>query len=476
MSTHPVDRDALGLAQAIRDGEISAREAVETSIARIEERNGPLNAVVGRRFEAALAEVDAGLPDAAPDAPLAGVPFLIKDLGTEVAGIPATSGSRLFADNVPSVDSELVRRYKRAGLVVLGTTNSPEFGLNASTEPLLHGPSRNPYGLDRSTGGSSGGSAAAVAAGMVPAAHATDGGGSIRIPAAICGLVGLKPSRGRTTGHPDTGTLAGPVSVANAVTTSVRDSAALLDAIAGPLPGEAFAAPGPRTTFLDAVSREPGRLRIGVATEARNATDLDPEARQAVLEAAKLLESLGHHVEEMVPSFDPAEVGGASGVLMGADLVVMIEDRLAALGRDALEPGDVEPFTEMLVGYYAGLTGNQVHRALRKAQEVGWELGQDFTTYDVLLTPTLKAPTPPLGLLDTARPESMWEHGSTYSSWTSVFNVTGMPAISLPLAQAADGMPIGVQLAADLGGEELLLSLAAQVEQATPFTPRPTLG
>ncbi|WP_196780824.1 amidase [Nocardioides sambongensis] len=475
MSTAPLDRDAVGVAQAIRDGELSAREAVEQSIARIEDRDGPLNAVVGRRFEAALAEVEAGLPDAGADAPLAGVPFLVKDLGTEVAGIPATGGSRLFADHVPSADSELIRRYKRAGLVVLGTTNSPEFGLNASTEPLLHGPAHNPFDHGRSTGGSSGGSAAAVAAGMVPAAHATDGGGSIRIPAAMCGLVGLKPSRGRTTGHPDPGTLAGPVSVAHAVTTSVRDSAALLDAVAGPLPGEAFAAPGPRATFLDAVSREPGVLRIGLATEARNATDLDPEAKQAVLDAGKLLESLGHHVEEMVPAFDPAEVGGASGVLMGADLVVTIEDRLAELGREKLEPGDVEPFTEMLFGYYAGLTGNQVHRALRQAQQIGWELGQDFTTYDVLLTPTIKAPTPPLGLLDTARPESMWEHGSTFSGWTSVFNVTGMPAISLPLALAGDGMPIGVQLAADLGGEELLLSLAAQVERATSFTPRPTL-
>ncbi|TIC85105.1 amidase [Nocardioides sp. GY 10113] len=455
-STHP---DALATAASIRAGEVTAREVVEAAIARIEERDPALNAVVGRRYDAALAEVDAGLPAG----PLSGVPFLVKDLGADVAGIPSTSGSRLFADNVPTADSEIVRRYKAAGLVVLGTTNSPEFGLNASTEPLLHGPARNPHDHSRSTGGSSGGSAAAVAAGMVPAAHATDGGGSIRIPAAACGLVGLKPSRGRTTGHPDTGTLAGPVSVPHAVTTSVRDSAALLDVIAGPLPGEAFSAPGPRTTFLDAASREPGRLRIGVATEIAG-FDVDPACRDAVLATAKLCESLGHDVEEAAAGFDPAEVAASSGVLMGADLVVTIDDRLAELGREKLEPGDVEPFTEMLYGYFSGLTGTQVHRALRAAQDIGWRLGRHMSRYDVLLTPTLTAQTAPLGLLDTSRPEVMWQHGSTYSAWTSVFNVTGMPAISLPLGQAPDGMPIGVQFAADLGREELLISLAAQLE------------
>lgn len=456
--------DAIGTADAVRRGELSARDAVEAAIARIEEVDPRVNAVVGRRFDEALAEVDAGLPDG----PLTGVPFLVKDLGTEVAGLPATQGSRLFADAISTADSELVKRYKRAGLVVLGTTNTPEFGLNASTESQLHGPARNPRDLTRSTGGSSGGSAAAVAAGVVPAAHATDGGGSIRIPAAMCGLVGLKPSRGRTTGHPDPGTLAAPVSVAHAVTTSVRDSAALLDVIAGVLPGEAYAAPSPSGTFLAATEREPGRLRIGLATRARHGVDTDPACLDVVRAAAELCEDLGHHVEEMVPAFDVADVGATSGVLMGADLVVMVEDRLAALGR-GLEPGDVEPFTAVLLDHYRGLTGTDVHRALRRAQQIGWELGAAFTTYDVLLTPTLAEPTPPLGLLDTTRPETLYEHGSTYSAWTSVFNVTGMPAISLPLGADESGLPIGVQLAADLGQEELLLSLAAQIERAVPW-------
>jgi len=456
--------DAVELARRVRTGEVSARELVETAIARIEERDDELNAVVGRRFEGALAEVDAGLPDG----PLRGVPFLVKDLGTEVAGLPATGGSRLFAEHVPAKDSELVRRYKRAGLVLLGTTNTPELGLNASTEPLLHGPTRNPRDLTRSAGGSSGGSAAAVASGMVPAAHATDGGGSIRIPASMNGLVGLKPSRGRVTGSPDPGTLAGPVSVAHAVTTTVRDSALLLDVVAGPMHGEAFAAPSPVGTFLDAVSRDPGRLRIGFSTRVPGGPDVHPEVRGAVLEAARLLEGLGHHVEEVVPAYDAGEVGAASGVLMGADLVVTVEDRLAAVGRE-LRPDDLEPFTHVLLQHYGTLTGTDVHRALRRAQEIGWRLGAMFETHDVLLTPTLPCPVPPLGMLDTSRPETLYEHGSTYSACTSVLNVTGMPGLSLPLATDSGGLPIGIQLAADLGGEQLLLSLGAQVEQAAPW-------
>lgn len=457
-------RDALGLAEDIRNGDLTAQEAAQAAIAHIEDGNSRLNAVIGKRYEAAFAEIEAGLPDG----PLRGVPFLIKDLGPEVAGLPVTQGSRLFAEGVAKTDSELVKRYKRAGLVILGTTNIPEFGLNASTESQLHGAARNPRDLSRSTGGSSGGSAAAVAAGWVPAAHATDGGGSIRIPAAMNGLVGLKPSRGRTTGSPDPGTLAGPVSVPHAVTTTVRDSAVLLDVIAGPLPGEAFSAPAPQGTFLDATLVEPGRLRIGLATHARAGVDLDPQCERAVLAAAKLCESLGHHVEVMVPAFDSAEVGATSGVLMGADLVVSIEDRLAVLGRE-LRPNDIEPFTRVLYDYYQSLTGTDVHRALRRIQEIGWELGAAFNDYDVLLTPTLAQQTPPLGLLDTSQPATMYEHASTYSSWTSVFNVTGMPAISLPLGVADDGMPIGVQFAADLGQEPLLISLAMQIERAAPW-------
>lgn len=462
--TGPEVCDAIALAELIGAGELSAREAAAQAISRIKRHNPSLNAVIGTRFEQALAEIESGLPTG----PLTGVPILIKDLGTEVAGLPSTGGSRLFAEGTAAQDSELVARYRRAGMVVLGTTNTPELGLNASTEPQLFGPTRNPRDLGRSPGGSSGGAAAAVASGMVSVAHGSDGGGSLRIPASMCGLFGLKPSRGRVTGSPDSGTLAAPVSVHHALTTTVRDSALLLDVVAGPLPGEAFGASTPVGTFLDATRREPGRLRIGFATAPRNGISTDPQCVEAVLAAARLCEELGHDVEEMTPAFDVEDVGAASGALMGADLVVTVEDRLEKLGRE-LRDDDVEPFTRILLDHYRTLSGTQVHRALRRLQEIGWEVGAAFTTYDVLLMPTLARPVPELGLLDTLRPETMYELASAYSAWTSVFNVTGMPAMSLPLAVDDRRLPMGVQFAADLGDEATLLSLAAQIERAAPW-------
>ncbi len=458
------NRDAVALAEMVVTGEVSARELVQEAIHRIEKHNPSVNAVVGTRFEQALADVEAGLPAG----PLTGVPMLVKDLGTEVRGLPSTQGSRLFSEGTADQDSELVSRYRRAGMVVLGTTNTPELGLNASTEPQLFGPTRNPYDLARSSGGSSGGSAAAVAAGLVPVAHGSDGGGSIRIPSAMCGLYGLKPSRGRVTGSPDPGTLAAPVSVHHALTTSVRDSALLLDVAAGPMPGEAFGAPTPQGTFLEATTREPGRLRIGVATAPRNGVETDARCVEAVLAAARLCEELGHDVSEMVPAFDVEDVGAASGTAMGADLVVAVEDRLEALGRE-LREDDLEPFTHLLLEHYRGLTGTQVTRALRRLQEIGWEVGHAFTRFDVLLMPTLARPTPALGQLDTLRPESIYELATVYSAWTSVFNVTGMPAMSMPLSTDDLGLPLGVQFAADLGQETTLLSLAAQIERTAPW-------
>ena len=463
-ATGPDINDTVALAMSIRSGDLSAREAAEQAIARIEKHNPTVNAVIGTRFEQALDEIDAGLPDG----PLTGVPILIKDLGTAVEGLPSTGGSRLFSEGAATADSELVARYRRAGMVVLGTTNTPEFGLNASTEPQLFGPTRNPRDLTRSPGGSSGGAAAAVATGMVSVAHGSDGGGSIRIPSSMCGLFGLKPSRGRVSAAPDSATLAGPVSVHHALTTTVRDSALLLDVSAGPLPGDAFAAPTQSGTFLEATQREPGRLRIGVATTQRSGVDTDPTCVAAVLATAKLCEELGHHVEEMVPAFDVGDVGAASGVVMGADLVVTIDDQLEALGRE-LRDDDVEPFTRLLLDHYRSLTGTQVHRALRRLQEIGWEVGSAFTSYDVLLMPTLARPAPELGQMDTTRPEAIYELATVYSAWTSIFNVTGMPAMSMPLATDDLGLPVGVQFAADLGQESMLLSLAAQIERATPW-------
>lgn len=456
--------DAISTAQAIAEGETSVREVVEAAIARIEKHHNALNAVVATRFEQALAEVDAGLPAG----PLHGVPVLIKDLGTAVAGLPATRGSRLFAETCADRDSEVVARYGRAGMVVLGTTNTPELGKSVSTEPALFGAAHNPWDLSRSTGGSSGGSAAAVAAGLVPVAHGTDGGGSIRIPAAMCGLFGLKPSRGRISPAPYPSTLAGPVTAHHALTTTVRDSALLLDIASGPVPGEAFSAPAPQFSFLEAAGRDPGRLRIGVATSVRGGPTTDPVCIGAVERAAELCERLGHQVDEVTLDFDATRVGRASGTIMGADLVATVEARLSELGRE-LREDDLEPFTRTMLEHYRSLSGADVIRALQDAQAQGWQVGRVFSDHDAVLTPTLTRPTPELGLVDTSRPEVMYELGAAFSAWTSILNVTGMPGMSVPFGQDDAGMPLGVQFIADLGGEALLLSLAAQLEQAAPW-------
>ena len=324
--------------------QISGRELVEAAIARIEDRNPTLNAVVATRFDAALAEADAG-----STGPLAGVPFLVKDLGCDVAGLPATRGSRLWRDHVAPADSELARRYKAAGLLILGNTNSPEMGKNASTEPVLHGPTHNPWRTTHSTGGSSGGSAASVAAGIVPAAHANDGGGSIRIPASSCGLFGLKPTRGRTPAWPGPGPGAYPMGIGHAVTRTVRDSAALLDVVAGPMPGDAYASPAapPEGSFTAALGAPRETLRIGFGTTPLNGEEAHPDAVDAVHRVAALLTDLGHRVEEASPTYDPAAVVTAMSTIMGAVSAVAIEDRLAELGRP-LADDDLEALTRAI--------------------------------------------------------------------------------------------------------------------------------
>jgi amidase len=456
--------DATALAAAVRAGELTARESVETAIGLIERHDDRLNVMVGRRFDEALADVDRGLPDG----PLTGVPTVVKSLGADIAGLPTTRGSRLFADRVAAADSELVRRYRAAGMVVLGTSNTPELGLNASTESAAHGPARNPWRETHSTGGSSGGSAAAVAAGLVPVAHANDGGGSIRIPASMCGLFGLKPSRGRVSPAPYPATLAAITSHQHAVTRSVRDSALLLDVSAGRLAGDAYGIAGPASTFVDAVDRDPGRLRVGLMTSLTNGPDTHPDCVAAAEHAARVLESLGHDVVVLQAGWDTAAVQAASGVLMGSAVVAAVDERLAELGRD-LREDDVEPFTRILLDHYRTVSGADVVRALQAAQAIGWEIGRLFDRVDVLLTPTLCRPTPELGYLDTADPAAMYERAIQFSGWTSTFNVTGMPAMSLPLAQDSTGLPLGVQVVADHARDELLLSLAGQVEAAAPW-------
>ncbi|MCF2531845.1 amidase [Yinghuangia soli] len=453
--------DAVGLAGLVRSGQVKPSEILDAVVTRLEERNPLLNAVVATRIDAAYQEIAEGLPDG----PLRGVPFVVKDLGCDVAGLPSTNGSRLFAGAIPARDGILAARYRKAGLVIVGKTNTPEFGKNASTEPQLFGPSRNPWKTGHSTGGSSGGSAAAVAAGIVPAGHANDGGGSIRIPAACCGLFGLKPSRGRVPFDAGNAAFAYPLSVANAVTRTVRDNAALLDAVAGPVLGDATLAPADPGSFLAALAEPPGRLRIGYSTVSANGTLVAPAAARAVERTAALLAELGHEVVESAPSWDMTAVTAVLGSVMGTATSAQIEDRLAELGRD-LADDDLEPATRWTHEHLGNATS--LVRALQQAETIGRGIAPWFAEFDVWLTPTLGLEVPELGWMDTTRMETMPNAGKM--TWfTSVFNVTGQPAASVPAGFDDRGLPLAVQLAGRMGSEATLLRLSAQLEEAAPW-------
>ena len=462
--------DTLGLAALVAAGEVRSIELVDASISRIESRNGVLNAVVARRFEQARAEAER----VTSSTPIAGVPFLVKDLNCDVAGLPSTSGSRLFADNIASTDSELTRRFKAAGLLILGNTNTPEFGKNASTEPLLFGPAHNPWNTGFSTGGSSGGSAASVAGGIVTAAHANDGGGSIRIPASECGLFGLKPTRGRTPTWPAAAAFSYPMGIGHAVTRTVRDSAALLDAIWGPLAGDPYPSPpAPDAgTFLAALQQSPRRLRIGFTTVSPTGVDIHPAGARAIEQMAAVLEGLGHEVVEGSPTWDTSMPSSALSTVMGITTARLVEDRLAALGRP-LGDDDLEPFTRFLHERMLDVPGIEVSRALQSIEIVSRDVARFFETHDIWLTSTLPVPVPELGWLDTTSNEAMFTRAGRFSELTAVFNVTGQPAASVPGGFDDNGLPVGVQLVGRHCSEELLLQLAAQIEQAAPW---PTLA
>lgn len=463
-NTNP--RDAMALAADIRAGVLDPADVLEQAISRIEAHDPQLNAMVATRFDEARAEVAAGLPDG----PMRGVPIVIKALGTDVAGLPAEDGSRLFAGTVASVDSTIVQRYKAAGMMVLGTTNVPEMGKTTTTESLLHGPCHNPWNTGYSTGGSSGGSAAAVASGMVPVAHATDGGGSIRIPASMCGLVGLKPSRGRVPTWPNPIGLAAPLAYHHAVTTTVRDSAALLDVVAGHVPGDAYGAPTPARPFVEEVGIDPGRLRVGVLRIAPGPFPTDPECTAAVDRTVATLTELGHEVREVELGLDVIKVMTTVGTIMGAQLRANIEDRLAELGRE-LADDDIEPWTRTILDNAMTHTAPDVARGLQFAQRTGWKVAELFGPdgVDVLLLPTLPSTAPELRFLDVTDPESMWTRSSAYSVCASTFNLSGQPAISLPAGVDARGLPVGVQLVADYAREDLLFRLSGQLEAAAPW-------
>ena len=466
--------DAVGLADRIRRGDLSPVEAVQATIDRIERLDGDLNAVIHKQFEDAL-ELAAS-PDL-PDGPFRGVPMLLKDLWAEEAGRPHHAGIQALkdADHRSTIDSNMVTRYKEAGFVIVGRTNTPELALMPTTEPDAFGPTRNPWSLDHSSGGSSGGASAAVAAGLVPAAHASDGGGSIRGPASMCSLVGLKPTRARNSFGPGMGERWSGFSAEFVVTRSVRDSAALLDVTSGPMPGDPYSATPPARPYAEAMHDDPGRLRVGVMKVGPRDIEISPESEQAAGKTAEALEALGHHVEEAYPpALDDAAVVATYVGVVNCNVARALDAWGEKVGRP-VEQADVEPLTWALAQMGRKVSGPQhlanvefVHARGRRLAE-WWDGG-----FDLLLTPTCAEPPPPLGSFAAppGKPLVSYMRAAPFGAFTAQFNLSGQPAISLPLHWSGDGLPVGVQLVAPLGREDVLLRVAAQLEQAAPWDGR----
>jgi amidase len=461
--------DATAQADLVRRGEVSPKELVEAAIARIEALDPRLDAVVRTRFEEARAEAGGDLPPG----PFRGVPFLLKDLGATVAGEPTAFGVGPMAAAAMPVTSFLAEHFRAAGFVVLGRTSVPEFGTTVTTEPKSFPPARNPWNPEHSTGGSSGGSAAAVASGMVPVAHANDGGGSIRIPASECGLVGLKPTRGRVSQGPLVGEgWAGGV-IDGSVARSVRDAAAVLDAISAPMPGEPYYAPPLSRPLREEVGREPGRLRIGVVDRPGVDGYLDhPECREAVAGAARLLESLGHAVETGGPeAMFEEEFGRAFYAIIAADTEATFRAFETLIGRPIADD-EIEPRNAAYRRVGKALTAVDYLNARSWTGMWARRVATWWEDHDILVTPTVGAPPPRLGWFTEAGPKEEGRRIASFIPYTAQFNMTGQPAVSLPLHWSADGLPVGVQFVAAYGREDLLVRLAAQLEQAAPWAHR----
>ena len=465
--------DGLGLAELVKKGDISPTELVEEAIVRIEKHNPKLNAVVYKIYDRAREAAARLTKSRDPQRRFHGVPFLLKDILGNYAGVPTAAGCRFMTGVEATRDDTLVVRFKDAGLVPLGKTNAPECGILPTTESVLYGPCRNPWNLDYSTGGSSGGSAAAVAAGIVPLAHANDGGGSIRIPAACCGLVGLKPTRARNPMGPTIGDFASGLAVEHVVSRTVRDSAAALDCTHGPEPGDPYAAPPVARPFLEEARTPPGRLRIAFTTHNLNGVPLHPECVAAVEATAKLLAGLGHIVEEGAPAIDSNTMTGAFMSVFTAAHAWVIETFGMLHGRTPTEK-DFEGLTWSIYQQGKQITATQYLLAVAMLQMAARDIARFHETYDCWLTTTLGTPPIRIGTIDVNERDVMKGMAPLvdYVPFTPMQNATGQPAISLPLHWTADGLPVGVMFTGRFGDEATLFRLAGQLEEARPWRDR----
>jgi amidase len=461
--------DATAQAELVRKKEVKPIELVDAVIARIERVNPQINAVVTKMYDQARTAANTELPDA----PFAGVPFLLKDLLAAFEGVTMSSGSRYLKDFKPNHDSELVARYKRAGLLVVGKTNTPEFGILPTTEPALFGAARNPWDTTRNTGGSSGGSAAAVAARLVPMAHANDGGGSIRIPASCCGVFGLKPTRARNPLGPDFGDMFSGLVAEHAVTISVRDSAALLDATSGYAAGDPYSAPAPARPFAEEVGAETGKLRVAFTMKTPLGTPLHEDCAKATQDTAKLLSDLGHEVEEAAPVINGNMLVKSFMALWSAGLTWTVQSLSYAVARMPAE-GELEPGTLALYEMGKQVSAPDYLLAVQYLQILGRQVAEFMTKYDVLLTPTLGMPPVPIGSFEPTAEDAMagMRLATAFVPFTPICNATGQPAMSVPLYWNEEGMPVGTHFIGRFGDEATLFRLAAQLEAARPWAQR----
>ena len=482
--------DGLGLAGLVRSREVTPAELLDEAAARIEARDPQVNAVIRPMVD----EARAGLGETPPQGPFGGVPLLLKDLLCMVEGVPTSFGTRILRDVPARRDSEMVRRFRAAGFVLAGKTNTPEFGLVPYTEPVAFGATNNPWDLTRTAGGSSGGSAAAVAAGMVPLASGGDGGGSIRIPASCCGLFGLKPTRGRTPTGPDTGDVWRGFVQEHVLTRSVRDSAAVLDAVAGPDVGAPYWAPPPARSYLDEVATEPGRLRIAFTARPLLEGAVDAECEAGVLATAKLLEELGHEVEEAAPPVDRERFAISFLMVIAAETQDAVVEAARAAGRKPAL-GDFEVGTQALAMLGRAFSAGELSGALNYLLAASRPIAGFFERYDVFLTPTLAKPPVPTGSLQPTASEAaqvklagglragrllkalgvikpLAAKTFDFMPYTPVFNVTGQPAMSVPLHWTGGGLPVGMHFVGRFGDEATLFRLAGQLERARPWFDR----